>query len=80
MNPGVPILFLLLLRAARQAIASGKPTRLSSALSSLHHHYEVDFYAWECVEAGRKFLLIGFARLPFLEPGPRLPLCVTTLD
>ena len=37
---GVPFAFLLLLRAARPAIASGKLTRLSAALSSLHRHYQ----------------------------------------
>ena len=30
---------------------------------------QFEYYAWECVEALRKFLLIGFARLPFLGPG-----------
>ena len=26
-------------------------------------------YGWECIELVRKFLLVGVARLPFLEPG-----------
>ena len=64
---GVPLLFLQLLRAARPAIVSSKPTRLSKAIGSLHRYYEVNYYAWEVVEAARKFLLVGFARL--LEPG-----------
>ena len=40
---------------------------------------QVDFYAWEVVEAGRKFLLIGFARLPFLDPGTSCKLHATRL-
>ena len=48
---GVPLLFLLLLRAARPALVSGEPTRLSKALGSLHRHYEVRYYHWEVVEA-----------------------------
>ena len=37
---GIPLLYLLLLVSAREAISQDRPTRLSSALSFLHRDFE----------------------------------------
>ena len=59
----------MLLRSARTAIKTDRPTPLSRAVGMLYRFYEKDQYSWECVELARKFLLVGVARLPLFEPG-----------
>ena len=48
---GITLLYMALFRAARHAIAAGRPTALSSALGFLTRDFEVKFYYWEIVEA-----------------------------
>ena len=41
---GIPLMYLLLLIAARQAIVKERPTRLSAALSFLHRDFVARLY------------------------------------
>ena len=64
---GVPLVYLLLLWLAHDAIESGKPTELSKALAFLHGSYEVHYYWWEIFERLQALVLVGFIVL--VEPG-----------
>jgi hypothetical protein len=56
---GIPLLYLLLLVSAREAISQDRPTRLSSALSFLHRDFEARMYGWEIAEQFKKLFLVG---------------------
>ena len=56
---GIPLLYLLLLMSAREAIRADRPTRLSSALSFLHRDFEARMYGWEIAEQFKKLFLVG---------------------
>ena len=56
---GLFLLNALLLFCARTAILSAQPTALSRSLSFLHSEYEPNFFWWELMEMGRRFVLVG---------------------
>ena len=56
---GIPLLYLLLLNMAHEAISQDRPTRLSSALSFLHRDFEARMYCWEIAEQFKKLFLVG---------------------
>ena len=49
----------LLLFTARHAIVRGPTTTLSRAVRFLHAEYSPGCFAWELMEMGRRFLLVG---------------------
>lgn len=69
----MPVLYLVLLRAAKKAIIEDQPTALSRALNFLHKDYEPKCYYWEVVEVMKKIILVGFASI--ILPGTQ---CATT--
>ena len=64
---GIPLMYLLLLIAARRAIVKERPTRLSTALSFLHRDFEPRMYGWEIAEQFKKLFLVGIS---MVEPYP----------
>ena len=64
---GVPLVYLLLLTCARDAIRSGHPSPLSRAIDFLHRDLEPRCYLWEIAEIAKKLFLVGFASL--ISPG-----------
>jgi|TARA_B110001469_G_C9579265_1_gene287278 hypothetical protein len=46
---GIPLMYLLLLIAARRAIVKERPTRLSTALSFLHRDFVPRLYWYEII-------------------------------
>jgi len=56
---GMFVVNAVLLMRARQAIVSGRPTRLSRAIRFLYDEYDTACFWWELMEMGRKFLLVG---------------------
>ena len=64
---GVPLVYLLLLWHAHDAIQSGEETDLSKALAFLHDPFEVHFYWWEIFERLQALVLVGFIVL--VRPG-----------
>ena len=74
---GISLLYAVLFRAARCAINAGRPTALSSALGFLTRDFEVQFFAWELVEAWKKLVLVGFAALMY--PGTLQQLLIAFL-
>jgi len=54
---GVSLLYILLFRKARRAILDEKPTALSRALGFVTLDYEKGWFAWELVEAWKKYAL-----------------------
>ena len=59
----MPVLYLVLLRAAKKAIIEDQPTALSRALNFLHKDFEPKCYYWEVVEVMKKIILVGFASI-----------------
>lgn len=57
---GIFASYAALLRMARDAIVSGKPTPLSRALGFLHREFVSSYFAWELAEMARRLLLVGF--------------------
>ncbi len=57
---GVPLLYLILLLAARKALSNEEETRLSAALGFLHREYEPRYFWWEVLEILKKLMLVGF--------------------
>ena len=63
---GLLALNAALLFMARHAIRLQKPSKASAALAFLHREYALEFYWWELMEMGRRFLLVGlFVIWPF---------------
>ena len=52
-------------------------TKLSRSLSFLYHSYSPDYYYWDLVEMGRRFLLVGVAVI--VQPGSIVQLALATL-
>ena len=71
---GVPLVYLALLHAARDAILSEHPNQLSTALSWLHKGIEPRIYWWEIAEIVKKLFLVGFAAL--IVPGRTIQLII----
>ena len=67
---GIPLLYLMLLLAARKAILTEQPTGLSRSLNFLHQDYEVPMFWWEVVEIYKK------ARRPLLSMRAHSHLCL----
>ena len=69
----VPLLYALLLLAARRPLSGDTPpTALSRALQFLARDYEPRVFWWELVEVARKICVTGF--LALVEPGTLLQL------
>ena len=59
----MPLLFLVLLAAAREAIITHQPTALSQALGVLWREYTPHLFFWGVVELMRRVTLTGFVLL-----------------
>ena len=70
----VPISYVLLLRAARDAIVHERPSELSRALDFLHRDLEPRCYLWEIAEIAKKLFLVGFIAL--ISPGQAVQLII----
>jgi len=66
-----------LLMRARHAILRDDPSDLSEALAFLYKEYKPDFFWWELMEMGRKFLLVGV--FVVVSPGTVLQIFLATL-
>ena len=70
----VPLSYVLLLRAARDAIVNEHPSTFSRALDFLHRDLEPRCYLWEVVEMFKKLFLVGFIAL--ISPGEMVQLII----
>ena len=59
----VPLLFVILLLAAREAIVTRQPTGLSQAVSVLWREYNPNLFFWGVVELIRRLSLTSFMPL-----------------
>ena len=57
-----------LLFRARGHIRSKRKTPLTTSLGFLHREFQIDYFWWELMEMGRRFLLVG---LYVIEPFPQ---------
>ena len=71
---GIPLWYMVMLRAARGAILSGRATTLSRALAFLHQDIEPRCLWWEVAEIAKKTFLLGAVAL--IKPGTSLQLIV----
>ena len=56
---GMLFVTFALLLAARRAIVSKRHTPFSRSLAFLYNGFEPHMWWWECVEMGRRFVLVG---------------------
>ena len=63
---GVWALNAVFLALVRRAVLSGRETALAHATGFLHREYKTQFFSWELMEMGRRFLLVGlFVVVPY---------------
>jgi hypothetical protein len=72
---GVPVLYIILLHASRDAIILGARTRLSEAIAFLSDDYETSTFWWEPLEMCRKLVLTGAWTLAARPGTAILPTC-----